>query len=433
VTGATGFIGKNLVCTLTEHGCLIRAMSRKATYSLPDTKRQLQFVIADMSDEGSLRRAVANMDAVVHLAALKSDEPESDDVNIGGAERLVRVCREQNCKRLINISTQSAGIGSKGIYARTKGAAEDVFNSSDLQVTNLRISVVYGEEESGVFGTILKYARRLPCVPILGDGKWLSAPIYIRDVSAAIMGCLTNDRTIGNTYFIGGPDVVSLDELIDRVCKVLGIRRAKIHIPFSVALLAVKILATIWTKCPITVSNVLGSNQNTDVSIKAARDDFAFDPIPLDKGLDLVLRREGNNARTEINDSLGRDFELIVAYLLDTTPSQSSSVRFVAAHQKLLGGQHCAEWKFVRRYPWSLAYLDAAAGLLAPDSMFRKKIVLAAAILETTPEQAAFYLHEVNGRSRLVWLLLSQVITSVSKLTLGVPLWLIASRRCATR
>jgi nucleoside-diphosphate-sugar epimerase len=428
VTGAAGFIGKNVVRALMEHGCLVRAMSRRANYSVPDMEQRLQSVTADMRDEDSLRRAVTNIDAVVHLAALKSDEPESDDVNIGGAERLVRVCREQNCRRLINISTQSAGIASQGIYARTKSAAEDVFNRSGLQVTNLRISVVYGEEENGVFGTILKYARRLPFVPVLGDGKWLSAPIYIRDVSAAIIGCLTNDKTIGNTYFIGGPDAVSLDELIDRVCRILDIGRIKIHIPFSVALPAVKILTAIWTKCPITVSNVLGSNQNTDVNIGAARADFGFDPMPLDQGLDLVLRRERNGAGEERNDSLGRDFKLITEYLLDTIPSPSSTMRFVAAHQMLLGRQYCAQWEFVRRYPRSLAYLDAAAGLLAPDSMFRKKIVLAAAILETTPEHAAFYLQEVNGRSRLLWLLSSRVIISVGKLTVGVPLWLIASR-----
>jgi len=426
VTGAAGFIGKNVVRTLMEHGCLVRAMSRKANYSVPAIEQRLQFVTADMRDEDSLRRAVTNIDAVVHLAALKSDEPESDDVNIGGAERLVRVCQEQNCRRLINISTQSAGIASQGIYARTKSAAEDVFNRSGLQVTNLRLSVVYGEEENGIFGTILKYARRLPFVPVLGDGKWLSAPIYIRDVSAAIIGCLINDRTIGNTYFIGGPDVVSLDELIDRVCRILDIGRVKIHIPFSIALPAVKILTAIWTKCPITVSNVLGSNQNTDVNIRAARADFGFDPMPLDQGLDSVLRRERKSK--ERNDNLGWDFELITAYLLDTIPSQSSTVRFVTAHQTLLGRQHCAQWEFVRRYPGSLPYLDAAAGLLAPDSVFRKKIVLAAAILETTPEHAAFYLQEVNGRGRLVWLLLSRIIISVGKLTVGVPLWLIASR-----
>ena len=123
-----------------------------------------------MRDECSLRQAVAQVAVVVHLAAAKSDEPDSEDVNVRGAERLMKVCQAAGCDRIINISTQSAEIARKGIYARTKSAAEKIFHNSDLQVTTLRPSVVYGEEESGVFGTVLKFVRRLPVVPVLGDG-----------------------------------------------------------------------------------------------------------------------------------------------------------------------------------------------------------------------------------------------------------------------
>ena len=134
---------------------------------LVEFDERLELVHADMRDEGSLRQAVARVAVVVHLAAAKSDESESEDVNVRGAERPLRCVRAVGCDRIINISTQSAEIAQKGNYARTKSAAEKIFHNSGLQVTTLRLSVVYGEQESGVFGTVLKFVRRLPVVPVL--------------------------------------------------------------------------------------------------------------------------------------------------------------------------------------------------------------------------------------------------------------------------
>ena len=148
VTGATGFIGKDLVRRLLERGWWVKAMSRSGPGSLPLSQR-LEIVQSDMLDEPSLRRAVSGVALVVHLAAAKSDEADSEDINVHGAERLVRVCQAEGCLRLINVSTQSAGIARKGPYARTKSAAEKIFRGSALRVTTLRPSVVYGEEDGG--------------------------------------------------------------------------------------------------------------------------------------------------------------------------------------------------------------------------------------------------------------------------------------------
>jgi nucleoside-diphosphate-sugar epimerase len=288
VSGTAGFIGKDSVRRMIEHGWKVRAMSRRAGAPF-DSTEGLDLVRGDMRDEDSLRRAVAGCGAAVHLAAAKSDEPDSDDVNVRGAERLVEVCRAAGCDRIINISTQSAEIAQKGAYARTKSAAEKIFHSSGLQVTTLRPSVVYREEESGVFGTVLKFVRRLPVVPVLGDGRWLSAPVYVGDVSKAIIACIEDDRTIGKIYFIGGPECIDFDALIDRVGSAIGVRRRKVHIPFAISLWTARVLTALWQGCPITVSNVLGSNQNTDIDIGPARRDFGFKPISLDEGLAMIL------------------------------------------------------------------------------------------------------------------------------------------------
>ena len=429
VTGAAGFIGKDVVRRLLENGWRVKAMSRRAGSTSFEFNERLELVRADMRDECSLRQAVAGVAVVVHLAAAKSDEPESDDVNVRGAERLVKMCQTAGCGRIINISTQSAEIARKGKYARTKSAAEKVFHNSGLQVTTLRPSVVYGEEESGVFGTVLKFVRRLPVVPVLGDGCWLSAPVYVGDVSKAIIACIESDNTIGKIYFVGGPECINFDTLIDRICSALGVRRRKLHIPFGLSLWAARILVALWPKCPITVSNVLGSNQNTDIDIEPARKDFGFDPLSLDEGLALVLGFSGGGSPNDSDQRIAADFKLIAGYLIDPDPPVEMVDRYVIAHRKLFGDVVAPEWEFVRQHPRALPYLDAAAGVLARQSLLRKKILLAAAILEASPAYADFFLAEVEGRIRLLGLLAWQGALGVGKLALGAPLLLAVRRK----
>ena len=428
VTGAAGFIGKDVVRRLLEHGWRVKAMSRRAGAPF-DFNERLELVQADMRDEGSLRQAVAQVAVVVHLAAAKSDEPDSEDVNVRGAERLIKVCQAVGCDRIINISTQSAEIAQKGTYARTKSAAEKILHNSGLQVTTLRLSVVYGEEESGVFGTVLKFVRRLPVVPVLGDGRWLSAPVYVGDVSKAIIACIENDNTIGTIYFVGGPECIYFDSLIDRISSALGVRRRKIHIPFSISLWAARALVVLWPECPITVSNVLGSNQNTEVDIERARKDFGFDPISLDQGLAIVLGVSRSGSPNDTDQRIAVDFKLIADYLIDADPLAELVDRYVAAHRELFGDLVAPEWEFVHRHPRTLPYLDAAAGVLARQSLLRKKVLLAAAILEASPVYADFFLAEVEGRIRLLGLLAWQGALGVGKLALGAPLLLAARRK----
>ncbi len=365
---------------------------------------------------------------VVHLAAAKSDEADSEDINVHGAERLVRVCHAEGCLRLVNVSTQSAGIARKGQYARTKSAAEKIFRDSALRVTTLRPSVVYGEEKGGVFGVVLNLVRRMPVVPVLGDGRWISAPVYVGDVSKSIIGCLENDRTIGKTYSIGGPTLITFDDLIDRIGAAIGVRPRKIHIPFGASLWATRIITTLWTKCPITVSNVLGSNQNVDIDIEPARRDFGFGPLPLDQGLALVLGVDGDSASGS-DGRAAQDFRLISRYLMDADPPVELVNRYVAAHRKLLGDDVISEWEFVRRHPRLLPYLDAAAGIFAPRSLLRRKILLAAAVLEASPAYAGFFLEENENRLHLLCVLFWQGVRSAVKLAVGLPLLFMARRR----
>lgn len=442
VTGAGGFLGKDIIYLLLKRGWQVKAMIRNATGFPCIHDSKLEIVYADMRDLQSLTEAVKNVFAVVHLAAAKSDEPDSNEINVEGVRRLISACGKEGCKRIINISTQSVKIKRKGIYAQTKLEAEKILHDSGLSVTTLRPSVVYGEQLLGVFGSVVTFVQKLPFVPILGGGKWVSAPIFIRDVSEAIISCIENDSTMGKRYDLGGPDKLSFDDFIDRICSELGIKRLKVHIPFSLSLAAAQILAKLLKRPPITVSNILGSNQDTDIDITPAQKDFRFSPMRFNTGIKLALgktlRPTSNTSehvisddRESIQNRLRMESKLMTRYILGCFPSNDLSDRYIAASQKLFGDhseKESPELQFIHRYPWTLPFIDASAGLLNPQSIVRKKILLMMAILETTPIHAEFFLHRQEPPVKLVINLIWNGLRSVVKLGIGIPILFIARR-----
>jgi uncharacterized protein YbjT (DUF2867 family) len=434
VTGAGGFIGRDLVGRMLARGWHVRAMVRRASRAHFPAHERLEITRAEMRDEATLMQAVQGCVAVAHLAAAMADEKDSQDVNVGGAHRLVRACRRAECHRLINMSTQSTKIARKGTYGRTKSEADAVFRASGLDVTNLLPSVVYGETMGGVFGTVAKLVRKSPFIPVLGDGKWISAPVYVGDVSEAVIACIETPVTIGRDYDIGGPTLVQFDQLVDRIGAALGKRPLKLHVPFGVALRIAGVAASL-PKPPITVSNVLGSNQDTDIDIEPARRDFGFEPRPLDAALEIVAtafagERAPAAARTPgpadtDTASWARECSILCRYLIDCEPSAGLIERYRAAVGLTLAGLDLenADWHWARRHCRCIPYLDAAAGLVhRRRSALRARLYLLTALLETEPAYADRFLPQVSSRVVLLAALGWQGARTGVNAAIGMPL-----------
>ena len=436
VTGAGGFIGKRVVSHLLAHGYSVRAMLRRVTTLPWDTHPQLECVAADLRDQASLLRAVEGVHAVVHLAAVTADQRDSYNINVMGTHRLVEACRQCGCERIIHFSTQSAKIPRKGIYGLTKSQADEVLHASGLHVTTLWASLVYGEELRGIFGTLVRHLQHLPVIPVLGNGQWLSAPIYIGDAAQAVEACLTQALTIGKAYDLGGPDLIRFDDLIDCLCAQLALRRRKLHIPYNLALVAVKALATVCAQPPITVSNVLGSNQNTAMDLLTMQRDLALHTIDLRTGLELIFHSRASShglpnsppvglAAQEVA-ALRREARSITRYLLNAEPAEQLIERYVRANTALLEVSKAstipAELQFWQRHPRALSLLDAGLGLRHPQSIVRQKIYIMVALLEATPTFAEFFLRPPQPLPPLLRVLMWHSVHTVLRCLVGLLL-----------
>jgi hypothetical protein len=129
--------------------------------------------------------------------------------------------------------------------------------------------------------------------------------------------------------------------------------------------------------------------------------------------------------------TLAEEFRLFARYLLGVDVPDELTLRYVAAHERMLGPADdgsCAALRFVHRHPRALPYLDAALALSRTRPLLRKKIYLAAAILEASPFYAEFFLDRSVTPARALVTLGLCGLTSVAKLAIGLPLWMLASR-----
>ncbi|WP_144922857.1 complex I NDUFA9 subunit family protein [Halorubrum salsamenti] len=222
VAGGTGFIGSYLCRALADAGHEVTALSRSPS----DTPEGVVSATGDVTDYDSIAGAVEGQDAVVNLVALsplfepKGGNVMHDRIHRGGTESLVRAAEESDAQRFVQLSALGADPDGDTAYIRAKGEAEEIVRESGLDWTVFRPSVVFGE--GGEFVSFTKrlkgmFAPGVPLYPLPGGGKTRFQPIHVEDLVPMLVAALEGDEHVGETYEVGGPEVLTLREVTDLV------------------------------------------------------------------------------------------------------------------------------------------------------------------------------------------------------------------------
>ena len=401
VTGASGLIGEAVMKRLLADGYDAKGLVRTKNPAFP-------CVIGDMTDAVSLRRATENIDWVVHLAARKSDEADSDAVNVQGARNLADACKTNGVKLIINVSTQSVKLKAKGTYARTKAEADAILRGCSVPVITLMPSVVYGDRTQGIFGSLLAFLK-LPIVPVIGKGNGRFRPIHKDDVATVIEKIAQVPQAQGQSFDVGGPDELSMNALLATLMQRTGKKKITVHIPIPAALLIANILKLLG-KPIITVSNVLGAAEDIPMNIEPLRKAIGWTPQSLQTGLDAIF------ATTEITEA-----SALLAYVLgtgnncDLTAEKALYERAVAANNI---PPHALD-RCLLGQPRKLGAIDAASRLLRPQCLLQQKLLIAAAVVECSPVSADIYLPKNRSVFSLVTGVGTASVSAVIKLIIG--------------
>jgi NADH dehydrogenase len=237
VTGGTGFVGPKVVHALRAHGHEVRALVRRPERATQLAAWGAELVTGDVTDPASLRAAVDGCTHVVHLVAILKGSPDDfHRVMTQGTKDLVAASKAAGVERFVLMSAIGTSETTKDIvpYFGAKWAMEQETLHSGLEYTIFRPSFVFGRD-GGALPLFIKQVRYSPVVTVIGSGLQRIQPIWVEDVAEYFAHGVDHPQAANRTFEIGGPDVVTWNELYLKIAKVLGKRRKLLHIPTGVA------------------------------------------------------------------------------------------------------------------------------------------------------------------------------------------------------
>jgi NADH dehydrogenase len=286
VTGATGFVGPKVVHALREQGRQVRCLVRKQSGSAVDTLAAwgCELVQGDVTDAGSLMRAVQGCEAVVHLVSIRQGSEEQFRQVMEQATRdLVAVATPAGVRRLVLMSALGTSEETKDLvpYYRAKWEMEQTVAVSGLEYVIFRPSFVFGSD-GGILPTFTRMAKLAPVTPIIGSGKQRIQPIWIDDVAAFFAAGVDHPEANGRIFELGGPDAVSWNEFWAQLKQTLGQRRPSVHVPMSLMRANAFLTERLPGNIPLTrdLLTMLEHGDNT-VSNDAAAQTFRLSLVPL--------------------------------------------------------------------------------------------------------------------------------------------------------
>jgi NADH dehydrogenase len=288
VTGGTGFVGTKVVHALRAEDRPVRVLARDPKEAETVANWGCQIAEGDMADAASLRRAVTGCEVVIDLVAIISGSREDfERVMIQGTRDLVAAAKEAGAQRFVLMSALGVSERTKDLthYFRAKWDEEQAVQSSGLEYTIFRPSFIFGGD-GGSLPIYIRQVRWSPVITVIGDGTRRLQPIWVDDVAAFFVKSLSLPEAAGHTFEVAGPDVVSWDELYERIRRVLGKRRAKVHLPYGFVRAAAAVIEKLPTGLPLSPDAVtMLEFEDVVTDIAPATETFGIHPISLDEQL----------------------------------------------------------------------------------------------------------------------------------------------------
>jgi uncharacterized protein YbjT (DUF2867 family) len=294
LTGSTGFVGKHVARALLARGFLVRCLVRPGSEHELKGFESIDRVPGDVMEPDDLVPSAEGCAAIVHLVGIIREQPSRgatfERLHAQATRNMLALARKAGVPRYVQMSALGARPGARARYHQTKWEAEEAVRASGLDWTIFRPSIIFGrgDEFVSVLGRMIK---RLPIVPVLGDGRYRLQPIPVEQVAEAFARALRTPATIRQTYEVAGPTPYAFVDLLDEIARALGRTRArKMHVPLGPVRLMTRLLE--WLPFyPVSSDQLtmLEEESVTDPSRFFA--DLALEPEPLSTGLRRMFHR----------------------------------------------------------------------------------------------------------------------------------------------
>ncbi|NNG01583.1 MAG: NAD(P)-dependent oxidoreductase [Desulfobacteraceae bacterium] len=256
ITGATGFLGRNLAESLHKEGMSVIATGRSADIGEALRKTGINFIPADITDKSQLNNAFSPADVVIHCAATAGDwggYKAFYNTNVIGTRNVIDACKTHDIKKIIFISTPSVYFNGKDRYniAENEPIPEKQFNygktklkaehdllalgKNGFKTIILRPRAVYGKYDNILVPRILKLSEKKN-FPVINGGRALVDITYVENFVGAVKNCFSAADTAWNkVYNISNGDPITINDWFSQVLDIFDRPFKAKNIPEPVA------------------------------------------------------------------------------------------------------------------------------------------------------------------------------------------------------
>ncbi|MHA1257737.1 MAG: NAD-dependent epimerase/dehydratase family protein [Promethearchaeota archaeon] len=317
ITGGTGFIGAHVVKRLHKDGHNLTLLVRETSdISQFEDLKNIKYVIGDIRDILSIRKAADSVDLIYHLAAYVGIWAKKystyEEINVNGTENVVKVTLELNKKLIYMSSFTAIGPSPENCeepvdesyensdnlcmdYEKSKFAAKKLvkeYIKKGLKATLIYPGIVFGPGDFNIFGQMLYDIVRGKFLGCPGKGDSVAVFTYIKDLAEVMANIAERDDIYGENYIIGGVSI-KFGEYLDTIAEVADVKKPR-HLPMSGAMFygwLCETKAKITNKVPyITRANLNGLKFNREYSSKKAIDKLGYKITPLREALQETVK-----------------------------------------------------------------------------------------------------------------------------------------------
>lgn len=262
ITGGTGFVGSSLCEHLAAHSASCRLVvptRRRANGRNLQVLPMVDLVQADVHDAQAMAAVLQGADALVHLVAiLHGSDTAFDRAHVQLPRSLAAACAQAGVRRVVHVSALGVGLQAPSAYLRSKAAGEAVWQQAlgtagDLTI--LRPSVIFGADDRFT-NLFAKLSRLFPVLPLAGAGARFQ-PVWVGDVAQAVVHSLLHRPGPGPIVECAGPQVMTLQEIVQQVGTMAGCRRPVLPLPEAAGLLQAAAMGLLPGEPMMSRDNVL--------------------------------------------------------------------------------------------------------------------------------------------------------------------------------
>jgi nucleoside-diphosphate-sugar epimerase len=267
ITGGTGFIGSRLVLRCLESGDEVVVYGQENTAAEKENRRTIEeagatVILASMTDTDALSGAMQGIDVVFHLAAAQHEANVPDslfwDVNVKATRQILEIAEKKGVGRFVHGSTigvygsalsgdldESSELMPDNIYGVTKLEGEKAVLQAGgrLPVVVIRISETYGPGDRRLLKLFKAIDKK--AFFMIGDGKNVHHLIYVDDLIDGFLAAAGDDRALGEVFVLAGKDIVTTNEMVGTIARVLEKKLLPVRVPLFPMLMVATVMEAV--------------------------------------------------------------------------------------------------------------------------------------------------------------------------------------------